>query len=133
MVQAPTVEVAAAVIRDEAGRYLIARRRRGTHLEGLWEFPGGKCEPGESLEKCLWREIRDELEFEIAVGAPVTVVKHAYSHFRITLHAFECRPVSGRPRAVGVAAFKWVRMSELDRYAFAATDRKIIQRMRAGG
>ena len=60
-------------------------------------------------------------------GEPVAVVKHAYTHFRITLHAFECRVLSGKPQATGVADFKWVRMSEIDRYAFAVTDRKIIQ------
>jgi A/G-specific adenine glycosylase len=96
-------------------------------LGGLWEFPGGKREPAESLEDCLRREIREELQLEIEVGKPITSVKHAYTHFRITLHAFECRVVAGKPKAVGVAAFRWVRAGELDRYAFAVTDRKIIQ------
>ncbi len=62
------IEVAAAVIRDDSGRYLITRRREGTHLAGLWEFPGGKREPGESLEACLRRELREELSATFAVG-----------------------------------------------------------------
>ena len=122
----PHYDVTAAVIRHN-GRVLIAQRPHEGMLGGLWEFPGGKRETGESLEECLRREIREELKLEIEVGEPVAVVKHAYTHFRITLHAFECRVLSGKPQATGVADFKWVRMSEIDRYAFAVTDRKIIQ------
>ncbi|HET7091126.1 MAG TPA: A/G-specific adenine glycosylase, partial [Anaerolineae bacterium] len=122
----PHYEETAAVIRRN-GRVLIAQRPHDGMLGGLWEFPGGKRETGESLEECLRREIREELRLEIEVGEPLAVVNHAYTHFRITLHAFECRVLSGKARAIGVADFKWVRMSELDRYAFAVTDRKIIQ------
>lgn len=128
----PHYDVTAAVIRKN-GRVLIAQRPPDGMLGGLWEFPGGKREPGESLAECLRREIREELRLEIEVGEPIALVKHAYTHFRITLHAFECRVASGRPKAVGVADFKWVRMSELDEYAFAATDRKIIARMKDEG
>jgi len=128
----PHYDVTAAVIRRN-GRTLIAQRPHDGMLGGLWEFPGGKCEPGESLADCLRREIREELGLKIEVGHPIISVKHAYSHFRITLHAFECRVVSGRPTPIGVADFKWVRRSELDRFAFAVTDRKIIQRMRGEG
>jgi A/G-specific adenine glycosylase len=124
----PHYDVTAAVIHRN-GRILIAQRPHDGMLGGLWEFPGGKCEPGEPLADCLRREIREELELEIEVGQSITSVKHAYSHFRITLHAFECRVVSGRPKPIGVADFKWVRMSELDRFAFAVTDRKIIRAM----
>jgi A/G-specific adenine glycosylase len=125
----PHYDVTAAVIRRN-DRVLIAQRPHDGMLGGLWEFPGGKRETGESLENCLRREIREELRLEIEVGEPVAVVKHAYTHFRITLHAFECRVLSGKARAIGVAGFKWVRMSELDRYAFAVTDRRIIQALR---
>jgi A/G-specific adenine glycosylase len=122
----PHYDVTAAVIRRN-GRVLIAQRPAQGMLGGLWEFPGGKREPGETLIECLKREIHEELRLVIEVGQPVAVVKHAYTHFRITLHAFACRVVSGRAKAAGVAAFKWVRMSELDRYAFPVTDRRIIQ------
>jgi A/G-specific adenine glycosylase len=128
----PHYDVTAAVIR-KSGRVLIAQRPPDGMLGGLWEFPGGKREPGESLAKCLRREIREELRLEIEVGEPIALVKHVYTHFRITLHAFECRVASGRPKAIGVADFKWVRMSELDGYAFAVTDRKIIARMKDEG
>ncbi len=125
----PHYDVTAAVIRKN-GRVLIAQRPLDGMLGGLWEFPGGKREMDETLEECLRREIREELRLEIEVGSQLTQVRHAYTHFRITLHAFECRLVSGEARAIGVADFKWVRLSELDRYAFAKTDRKIIQALR---
>jgi A/G-specific adenine glycosylase len=126
----PHYDVTAAVIRKK-GRILIAQRPMEGMLGGLWEFPGGKLEPGESLEECLQREIREELGIEIQVGQPVARVKHAYTHFRITLHAFECRLRKGRPRAIGVSDWRWVKWDELDDFAFAVTDRKIIQALRA--
>ncbi len=126
----PHYDVAAAVIRKR-GRVLIARRPLGGMLGGLWEFPGGKKKHRESLEECLQREIREELGIEIAVGQLVTRVEHAYTHFRITLHAFECRHARGRPRAIQVADWRWVTLDGLDRFAFAVTDRKIIEALRA--
>jgi A/G-specific adenine glycosylase len=126
----PHYDVTAAVIRKKE-RILIAQRPTGGMLGGLWEFPGGKVEPGESLEECLRREIREELGVEIQVGQSVARVKHAYTHFRITLHAFECRLRKGRPRAIGASDWRWVKWDELDDFAFAVTDRKIIQALRA--
>ncbi len=121
----PHYDVTAAVIwRD--GCVLIAQRPAAGLLGGLWEFPGGKQEPGETLAECLWREIREELAIDIEVGEPVISVEHGYSHFSITLHAFHCRLRSGEPQAVGCAAWRWVRLAELDRYAFSAADRKVI-------
>ena len=126
--QTPHVDVTAAVIRPLRGRrMLIAQRPTGGMLGGLWEFPGGKVERGESLEEGLRREIREELGIEIKVGRPVAQVEHAYTHFRITLYAYECRVVRGRPRAIEVADWRWVQFDELDNFAFAVTDRKIIR------
>ena len=113
------------------GRILIAQRPLGGRLGGLWEFPGGKREDGESLPACLRREIKEELGIRIRVGGPITTVQHAYTHFKITLYAFECELLSGQPQALQVEDFKWVRMSELDKYAFAKTDLKIIERLKA--
>jgi A/G-specific adenine glycosylase len=126
----PHYQVTAAVIR-KGNRLLIAQRPFGGRLGGLWEFPGGKEERGETLPQCLRREIKEELGFRIKVGKFITSIDHAYTHFTITLHAFECTVVSGTPRALGVEQFKWVRMKELDEYAFAKTDLKIIERLRA--
>ncbi len=126
----PHYHVAAAVIWRDDGRFLIARRPLDGLLGGLWEFPGGKQDPGESLPDTLRREIREELALEIAVGAPLVSVKHAYTHFRITLHAFHARHVGGAPQHLGVADHAWVTLGDLDKYAFARTDRKIIASLR---
>lgn len=126
----PHIRVGAAVIRGPGGRVLITRRRDDAMLGGLWEFPGGKIEPGETMPDCIRREIREELDFEISVRTPLCVVRHAYSHFSIELHAYECRAVSGRPRAVHCAAFKWARPAEFARYAFSKADLKIIEAIR---
>ncbi len=122
----PHYQVTAAVIQDAAGRFLITRRPADAMLGGLWEFPGGKCLDGESLESCLRREIREELGVEIAVGERVTVVRHAYTHFRITLHAFRCRLVAGEPQTLGCEAWRWVTADELADYPFPAADHRII-------
>jgi len=126
----PHYDVTAAVIRLN-GRILIAQRPLGGRLGGLWEFPGGKAESGETLPQCLRREIREELGLRIKVGKPITSIDHAYTHFKITLHAFECELVSGKPYAFQVQDFKWVRMSELKKYAFAKTDLRIIEALRS--
>lgn len=121
----PYYDVTAAVIRKR-GKLLIAQRRSGDMLGGLWEFPGGKCQDGETLPACLRREIKEELGITIEVGEKIVAVKHAYTHFKITLHAFACRHVAGRVRAVGVADWHWVTPDELDAFAFPVTDQKII-------
>lgn len=125
----PHFDVTAAVIHRN-GKVLIAQRPADGMLGGLWEFPGGKKQPGESLPDCLKREIREELAVEIEVGEPVVSVQHSYTHFKITLHAFHCRLVAGQPQAVQVADWRWVTLEELDRYAFPTTDRQIIAALR---
>jgi len=112
------------------GRILIDKRQPKGLLGGLWEFPGGKQEPGETLEDALRREVHEELGIDIRVGRPVATVDHAYSHFRIRLHAFECALVAGTPHCGSCTDLKWVRPAELDRYAFPAANTKIIQALR---
>jgi A/G-specific adenine glycosylase len=133
----PHYDVAAAVtIRDGGidgpGAYvLVAQRNTDDMLGGLWEFPGGKREEGESLPECLAREIGEELGIEIEVGEQLAVVEHAYTHFRITLYAFCCRIVSGEPRCLDCAAFRWMRPAELDTLPMSVADRKIAQALQA--
>jgi len=128
--QIPHYDIAAAIIRKR-GRILITQRPLEGMLGGLWEFPGGKRERGESLEECLKREIREELGIEIEVGSPFHSVNHAYTHFRITLHTFECRQTAGRIRKLDVADYRWVRPAELSQYAFPKADRVILERLLA--
>jgi A/G-specific adenine glycosylase len=125
----PHHEVTAGIIwRDD--RLLITRRPPKGLLGGLWEFPGGKLEPGETLEGCLKREIREELGITIEVGACLISVEHAYTHFRITLHAFECRYKGGRIRLIGIDDYRWILPRELDGFALPAADHKIIARLK---
>jgi len=116
--------VAAAI--EKNGRFLLGKRPPSGLLGGLWEFPGGKVEAGESHEQALVREIREELGIEIAVGAHLASVAHAFSHFRITLHVYRCRHIGGAPRPHEHTAIRWVRRADFDRYAFPAADRRVL-------
>jgi len=121
----PHYDVAAAVTTRADGCVLVAQRHADDMLGGLWEFPGGKREHGETLPECLAREMREELGVEIEVGQLLVVVRQAYTHFRITLHGFLCRLVAGEPRCLDCAAFRWVRPAELDALPMSVVDRKI--------
>jgi len=121
----PHYQVAAGIIWKN-GQILIAQRPKDGLLGGLWEFPGGKQEVSETLEECLVREIREELNLQIEVDHFATRVDHAYSHFSITLHAFHAHPISGEPQAIECAAWQWVDSSQLDDFAFSRADRHII-------
>lgn len=130
----PHITVTAAVC-SENGRFLITRRPADGLLGGLWEFPGGKLEPGESLEDCLRREIDEEIGVAVEVLEPFGVYKHAYSHFKVTLHAFTCRiwPSGQRLAAREVAGMQWVARGELDDYPMGKIDRQIAMRLQAAG
>ena len=127
----PHHQVAVGII-WKRGKILIAKRFAKDLLGGLWEFPGGHQEKGESLAQCVKREVREELDITVKVEKEFAVVDHAYSHFSITLHAFHCRWRRGRPRAIGCAAWKWVSPRELSRYAFPAANRRIISELLRG-
>ena len=123
----PTVEVAAAVIEAD-GRYLITRRTKG-HLEGFWEFPGGKVRPGETLPDCLRREVREELGVEISVGEKIETVTWHYPERTVVLHFFRCRHAGEITPQEG-QAFEWVVPEDLDRYRFPPADASLIHRLR---
>ncbi len=127
----PHHDVAAGIIWNDAGQVLIAQRPLDGLLGGLWEFPGGKQEDGESLPDCLRRELREELGVEVEVGDLFTVVQHGFTHFKITLHTFTCRYLSGEPQARGVRAWAWVTPDEFARYSFGKADRQVIRAMEA--
>lgn len=127
----PHINVAAGIIRDEAGRILITQRPLDKLLGGLWEFPGGKQEDGETLPETLVRELREELGIAVAVGDLFVTVRHGFSHFRMTMHTYECRHTGGEPQPIGVKDFAWVTEDELDRYSFGKADREVIKAIRA--
>ncbi|MDZ7261302.1 MAG: A/G-specific adenine glycosylase [candidate division KSB1 bacterium] len=126
----PHYDVTAGIIWND-GRILITQRPAKGLLGGLWEFPGGKQEQGESLEECLVREIQEELAIQISVDRPFMTVKHAYTHFRITLHAFHCTYLGGEPRTIECSALRWVRPDELPRFAFPKADQKLLEALLA--
>jgi A/G-specific adenine glycosylase len=128
----PHYDVVAAVIRDQAGRYLLVRRPDKGLLGGLWGFPGGLLREDETIEGGLVRSVREQTSLEIAPGHPITRLKHAYTHFHITLHAHTCTVVTGEARPLACDAVSWVAADEFNRHAFPVTDAKIADLLRSG-
>ena len=126
--EVPHYDVTAAVL-FQGKKILLAKRPSKGLLGGLWEFPGGKVEKGESLEACLAREIREELGAEIHVGEPLGIFKHAYTHFKITLHAFYCNMISGEPMPLQAAELAWVLPKEMGNFPMGKVDRQIALRI----
>ncbi len=124
------VDVAAAIIRDASGRYLIARRRPGSHLAGMWEFPGGKRHAGETLEECLRRELHEELGATFDVGERVDTVEWTYDETTITLAFFRCEHTAGAIEPREAPAIAWVAPERLAEYEFPPADRALIDRLR---
>jgi 8-oxo-dGTP diphosphatase len=127
------VEVVAGLIRDESGRYLITRRRRGTHLEGLWEFPGGKREPDETLEESLRRELREELGAVFGVGECLETVRWAYPEKTVVLHFFRCRVESGTIAPREGQSMRWVAPNDLRQHDFPPADAALLDRLERAG
>ena len=125
-----TIEVAAGLVFD-GGRLLITQRRAGDHLGGLWEFPGGKREPGETFEQCLARELQEELGIDVIVGERLESLSHAYPERTVQLEFFRCRLKGGEPQALGCSAFKWIGVTELDTHDFPPADQRLLGRLRA--
>jgi A/G-specific adenine glycosylase len=126
----PHKAIGVAVIWNEQGQILIDRRRPEGLLGGLWEFPGGKIEPGETVEECIKREIQEELEIEVEVGDRLITIDHAYSHFRVTLTVHHCRHLSGVPQPVECDEIRWVTLDEIDQFPFPKANTQIIAALR---
>jgi len=124
----PGTDVSAALI-FRNGKLLITRRHAWAHLGGLWEFPGGKREPGETFKQCLVREIREELGVTIAVGGLFESITHPYPEKTVHLKFFICRLLHGEPQLLGCAAIKWIGKSELADYEFPAADAKLLEKL----
>jgi mutator protein MutT len=121
----PLIIVTAAVI-ERAGQFLVTRRQRGVHLEGLWEFPGGKCSDGESLQRCLEREIEEELGASVKVDDEIFTVRHAYPDRTVELHFYRC-VLTGTPRPLVGQEMRWVRREDLTRLEFPPADARLIE------
>jgi 8-oxo-dGTP diphosphatase len=119
-----TIVVTAAVIEDH-DRYFVTRRHKGVHLEGCWEFPGGKREDGETLEACLRRELKEELGVDVTVGPEIFSVTHDYGDRQVELHFFSCAFLNAPVPILG-QEMRWVGRAELPTLAFPPADAELI-------
>jgi mutator protein MutT len=132
MAVSPARLIVTAAVIERAGRFLVTRRLRGVHLEGLWEFPGGKCEPDETLEACLQREIIEELDTAVRVQEEIYSVTHTYPERSVELHFFTCT-LTGSPRPMLGQEMQWISREELRPEEFPPADAELIARLRRGG
>jgi 8-oxo-dGTP diphosphatase len=124
------IEVAAGLV-FRGGKLLITRRLPEAHLGGLWEFPGGKREPGESFEQCLRRELFEELGIEVDVLDMVEEITHHYPDRSVLLKFFRCRWLRHEPRAILCHDFAWIGPEQLADYAFPDADARLLEKLRA--
>jgi 8-oxo-dGTP diphosphatase len=122
----PHFHVTAGLVWDK-GRVLIAKRPKGSHLEGLWEFPGGKTEGDEGLQDCLEREIEEELGLKVRAEEVLLMVDHEYPTKVISLHVFSCTSLGGEARALQCQEIRWVDPNDLTSYSFPPPDMKVIE------
>ncbi len=123
----PHHTIVVGIIKNNHGKVLITKRKKNQLLGGLWEFPGGKVEENETIEDALTREIKEEVALDIAIESFACKVNHAYSHFKITMHAYICIATDTNPlHCTSADAHEWVTLSELNRFAFPKANNKII-------
>ena len=123
------IKVAAGLI-FRSGKLLITQRHADAHLGGLWEFPGGKREPGETFEQCLRRELREELGCDVEVLELVESITHTYPEKTVHLQFFRCRWLAHEPQAIDCADLRWVSREELAQFNFPAADAKLLEHLR---
>lgn len=126
------VLVSAVALIDVDGRVLLARRPEGKSMAGLWEFPGGKVEPGESPEAALIRELDEELGIDTweSCLAPLTFASHSYDSFHLLMPLYACRKWNGTPQSREGQALKWVKKSELRTYPMPPADVPLVAMLR---
>jgi 8-oxo-dGTP diphosphatase len=122
----PYKRIGVAVIWSPSGQIIIDKRKAGGSMGGLWEFPGGKIEAGETVAECIVREIREELGIEIAVGEHLISIDHTYAAFHLTLIVHHCQHISGIPQPIESDEVRWVNVSDLDSYEFPAANVEIV-------
>jgi len=126
------IDVVCGVIEDRNGRFLVCLRPEGKHLGGLWEFPGGKVDSGESPETALIRELKEELGIEVAVGKALDPVIWTYERARIRLLPFRCSITKGFPQALEHEQIRWCAPEEFDQLTWADADLPVLIQIRAG-
>ncbi len=127
----PIITVGAGIVINKQGKYLIAQRKDDVMLGGLWEFPGGKQEKGESIKTCIKRELQEELGITVSVQKKLVTVHHTYSHFRLVMHTYFCTLVSGTPKTIDCNDFRWCNFDELRKYPYSKADLKILDALDA--
>jgi A/G-specific adenine glycosylase len=121
----PCHQISAGIVQKD-GKLLITRRKDSGLLGGLWEFPGGKIKKGETPEQACQREIFEEVMIKIEISQHLKQIKHAYTHFRIIMDIFLCKYVSGRIRLKSATDYRWINISDIDKYPFPAANHKFI-------
>ena len=120
------IEVAAGLL-FRSGYLLIAKRKKGTHLSGYWEFPGGKREHGETYQQCLHRELKEEIGLEVKVSERLHFTIHQYPGKLVYIEFFICEAPDQNPHPLDCQEIKWVTKEELGAYSFPEADSKLIQ------
>ena len=122
----PHKVIGVAVIWNEFEQILIDRRRQEGVMGGLWEFPGGKIEPDETVEECIKREIDEELAIDIEIGEHLITIDHTYTDLRVTLTVHECKHLKGVPQTLECDEIRWVNLEQLSQFDFPAANFQII-------
>lgn len=119
-------QIGVAVIHNRQGKILIDRRKNEGEMGGLWEFPGGKVEAGETIEECIKREVKEELDIKIEVGDRLTTITHEYETFKVTLYVHDCQYLSGKPQPLECEVIEWVKPAQMNQYQFPQANLQII-------
>ena len=128
----PYVHAAIGIVVGKDGRLLVSRRKEGRSFAGYWEFPGGKCEAGETPENCVRRELEEELDILVTPTTPLPPIEHQYPKARVVLYPFICRHDSGNPVALSAAEFLWVNPSQLTALRFPEANADLIADLSRG-
>jgi 8-oxo-dGTP diphosphatase len=128
----PHKQIGVAVIWNQSGQILIDKRRASGSMGGLWEFPGGKIEAGETAAECILREIREELGIEITVEEHLISIEHTYPAFQLKLIVHHSQHISGIPQPIESDEVRWVSVKDLDKYQFPAANAAIINAIQLG-